>query len=106
MPDRCSETYLTLFFRPSESDFDMILLLCLWGCGHRVSDVHKSTGFGPSQINGADLLFAEEDMEVAVGLGRTQCHGLNKEKKLKKKKKTLFYYIKKETHTAPRLVAP
>src|ERR1700722_4726890 len=80
MPDRCSETYLTLFFRPSESDFDMILLLCLWGCGHRVSDVHKSTGFGPSQINGADLLFAEEDMEVAVGLGRTQCHGLSAER--------------------------
>src|ERR1700674_1736738 len=48
----------------------LLLLLRLWGCGHPACDVHKSTGL--SQIDGADLLGTEMNVEHPVLRGRAQ----------------------------------
>jgi len=50
----------------------MILLLCLWGCGHRGCDVHKSTGRKLPQVDLADFLSTEDHVEDAIGIGSAQ----------------------------------
>src|SRR5271163_1035974 len=58
--------------------FDLVLVLRLWGCGHRSCDVHKSTGGRAqgAQIERANAVSAVVDLKDTVLVARPQCYRL------------------------------
>ena len=62
----------------SRSIFDLLMLLGLWGCGHRSCDVHKSTGCRTAgfQVDLSDALGAVVDVEDSILGRRSQSDGL------------------------------
>jgi hypothetical protein len=58
---------VTPFRFGSERIFDLMLMLRLWGCGHRPCDVHNPTGgqAGRTQIKPADAMNTSVNVENA-----------------------------------------